>query len=215
MCSRDHGPHEIRRHGLALRAGDAVQCNAKVFGEFGSVIAEFEWPVCPLRPCNRHFGAAALGDATDVIALPNSLLGAVYVQRIESISVIRVIAGVASFRSNCCSLGLHQSRAGNRSRVHDTMIAHQITSVQLLGRCVCYSPYPKALSKRRLLFHAHFALGAASGLVYCNFLYVLYVLLMEPSNVSSKPSLLPRQSKQDSPKPTVRRKQVLVACSIC
>jgi hypothetical protein len=47
QCSRDHGPHMARRHGLALRAVDAVQRVAKVLGKLGSVLAEFEWPVCP------------------------------------------------------------------------------------------------------------------------------------------------------------------------
>jgi hypothetical protein len=30
-----------------LRAVDAVQRIAKVLGKFGSMLAEFEWPVCP------------------------------------------------------------------------------------------------------------------------------------------------------------------------
>lgn len=37
----------IGRYGLALRAVDAVQRIAKVLGEFGSVLAEFERPVNP------------------------------------------------------------------------------------------------------------------------------------------------------------------------
>jgi hypothetical protein len=73
-CPRDHGPHIVRRHGLSLRAVDAVQCIAKVLGEFGSVLAEFEWQVYPLGLWNSHFGAVALGDVTDVIALREPLL---------------------------------------------------------------------------------------------------------------------------------------------
>jgi hypothetical protein len=37
----------VRRHSLALREVDAVQRIAKVLGEFGSVLAEFEGPVNP------------------------------------------------------------------------------------------------------------------------------------------------------------------------
>jgi hypothetical protein len=47
QCSRDHSPHMARRHGLALRAVDAVQRVAKVLSKFSSVLAEFEWPVFP------------------------------------------------------------------------------------------------------------------------------------------------------------------------
>jgi hypothetical protein len=42
QCSRDHGPYMARRHGLALRAVDAVQRVAKVLSKFGSMLAEFE-----------------------------------------------------------------------------------------------------------------------------------------------------------------------------
>jgi hypothetical protein len=50
-----------------LRAVDAVQHITKVLGKFGSVLAEFEWPVRPLRPWESHFGAAALGNTTDMM----------------------------------------------------------------------------------------------------------------------------------------------------
>jgi hypothetical protein len=40
----------------------------KVLGKFGSVLAEFEWPVSRLGPWDGHFGAVALSNATDVIA---------------------------------------------------------------------------------------------------------------------------------------------------
>ena len=45
-----------------------------------NVLAEFEWPVCPLGPWDSHFGAAALGNATDVLAHQEPLLEALYVQ---------------------------------------------------------------------------------------------------------------------------------------
>lgn len=63
QCPRDHCLYELRWHALALRAINAVQRIAKVLGEFSSVLAEFEWPVCPLGPCVSHSGAAALDNA--------------------------------------------------------------------------------------------------------------------------------------------------------
>jgi hypothetical protein len=96
-------------------------------------------------------------------------------------------------------------------------IAYHMTSLRPLRSCirVCCWQHPKVLSRWQLLCHIHFGVGAASALVLCNLLHVLYVLLMNPSNVSSKPLLLPRPPKQESPKPPAKRQQVLVACSIC
>ena len=46
----------------------------KAFGEFDSVLAEFKWLVSPWGPWCNHFGAAALGNATSVIAFQDALL---------------------------------------------------------------------------------------------------------------------------------------------
>lgn len=51
----------IRRLGVMCEV-DAVQRVAKILGEFGSVLTEFEWPVFPVGPQNSHFGAAAPGN---------------------------------------------------------------------------------------------------------------------------------------------------------
>jgi hypothetical protein len=61
------------------------------------VLAEFEWPVSPFGPWGSHFGAAALGYATNVIAHQQPLLGTLCVQRIQSIPIIRVLAVVVLF----------------------------------------------------------------------------------------------------------------------
>lgn len=42
QCPRGHGPHMIRQHGLASRAGDAAQFIAKVLDELRNVLAESE-----------------------------------------------------------------------------------------------------------------------------------------------------------------------------
>jgi hypothetical protein len=34
------------------------------------MLAEFEWPVCPLRPWDSHFGAVALGNARPQKTIP-------------------------------------------------------------------------------------------------------------------------------------------------
>lgn len=46
----------------------------KAFGEFGGVLAEFKWLVSLWGPWCNHFGAAALGNATNVIAFQGALL---------------------------------------------------------------------------------------------------------------------------------------------
>lgn len=53
-----------------MRAVDTVQRVAKVLGELDSMLAEFEWPVCPLRPWDSHFGAVALGNARPQKTIP-------------------------------------------------------------------------------------------------------------------------------------------------
>lgn len=58
----------------------SMQRVAKILDELGSVLAEFEWPVFPVGPWNSHFGAAALGKETDVLAHQEPLLEALYVQ---------------------------------------------------------------------------------------------------------------------------------------
>ena len=47
-----------------------------------------------MGPWDSHFGAVALGDATGVIAHQKPLLEALYVQLMQLIPKIRVLAGV-------------------------------------------------------------------------------------------------------------------------
>jgi hypothetical protein len=46
----------------------------KAFREFGSVLEEFKWLVSLWGPWCNHFGAAALDNATNVMAFQDALL---------------------------------------------------------------------------------------------------------------------------------------------
>jgi len=49
----------------------ARYCITKALGKFDSMLVEFDWPVCPLKPGDSHFRAVASGNATDVMVSPN------------------------------------------------------------------------------------------------------------------------------------------------